>query len=100
MLLFFVLVGLEQLGVFGTVVLARLLRIARLPDDVTWPQVYGVAILFGIGFTLSLSVGTLALEHGNFELPPGVKLGVLVGTLLSAGFGMLVLHLALPRKTA
>ena len=88
----------KQVGVFGMVVLARLLRVARLPEGVTWPQVYGVAILCGVGFTMSLFIGTLAFEHGNFELLPGVKLGVLVGSLLSAGFGLLVLHLALPRK--
>ena len=88
----------KQVGVFGMVLLARLLRVARLPEGVTWAQVYGVAILCGIGFTMSLFIGTLAFEHGNFELLPGVKLGVLIGSLLSAGFGLLVLHLALPRK--
>jgi NhaA family Na+:H+ antiporter len=88
----------KQIGVFGMVLLARLLRVAKLPEGVTWPQIYGVAILCGIGFTMSLFIGTLAFEHGNFELLPGVKLGVLVGSLLSAGFGLLVLHLALPRK--
>jgi len=90
----------KQLGIFGMVVLARLLRVAKLPQGVTWPQVYGVSILCGVGFTMSLFIGTLAFEHGNFELLPGVKLGVLVGSLLSAGFGVLVLHLALPRKAA
>jgi NhaA family Na+:H+ antiporter len=90
----------KQVGVFGMVLLARLLRVARLPEGVTWSQVYGVAILCGVGFTMSLFIGTLAFEHGNFELLPGVKLGVLVGSLLSAGFGLLVLHLALPRKAA
>jgi len=89
----------KQIGVFGMIALARLLRLAELPVGSTWAQVYGVAILCGIGFTMSLFIGTLAFEHGDFNLLPGVKLGVLVGSLLSAGFGLLVLHLALPRKT-
>jgi NhaA family Na+:H+ antiporter len=88
-----------QLGVFGMVALARLLRIARLPSGTTWPQIYGVAILCGIGFTMSLFIGTLAFEHGNFDLLAGVKLGVLIGSVLSAAVGLLVLHLALPTKT-
>jgi NhaA family Na+:H+ antiporter len=88
----------KQLGVFGMVALARLLRIARLPDGTTWGQVYGVALLCGIGFTMSLFIGTLAFEHGNFNLLGGVKLGVLAGSLLSAVAGLLVLHLVLPKR--
>ena len=89
----------KQVGVFGLVVLARLLRIAQLPEGTTWLQIYGVAILCGIGFTMSLFIGTLAFEHGNFDLLSGVKLGVLIGSVLSAAVGLLVLHLALPKKT-
>lgn len=90
----------KQIGVFGMIALARLLRIAKLPEGATWAQVYGVAILCGIGFTMSLFIGTLAFEHGNFDLLAGVKLGVLVGSVLSAVAGLLVLHFALPRSTA
>jgi NhaA family Na+:H+ antiporter len=89
----------KQIGVFGMVLLARLLRVAKLPEGTTMGQVYGVAILCGIGFTMSLFIGTLAFEHGNFDLLAGTKLGVLVGSLLSAAFGLLVLHLALPRQS-
>jgi NhaA family Na+:H+ antiporter len=88
----------KQIGVFGMVVLARLLRIARLPEGTTLGQVYGVALLCGVGFTMSLFIGTLAFERGNFDLLGGVKLGVLTGSLLSALAGLLVLHLALPRR--
>jgi len=88
----------KQIGVFGMILLARLLRLAELPKGATWAQVYAISILCGIGFTMSLFIGTLAFEHGDFDLLPGVKLGVLVGSILSAGFGLLVLHLALPRK--
>jgi NhaA family Na+:H+ antiporter len=88
----------KQVGVVGMVALARLLRVAKLPEGTTWPQIYGVAVLCGIGFTMSLFIGTLAFEHGNFDLLPGVKLGVLIGSVLSAGVGLLILHLALPAK--
>lgn len=89
----------KQLGVFGMVVLARLLRIAELPADTNWGQIYGVAVLCGVGFTMSLFIGTLAFEHGNFDLLAGVKMGVLIGSFLSAAWGLVVLSLALPKKS-
>jgi NhaA family Na+:H+ antiporter len=87
----------KQIGVFGMILLARLLRIAKLPPGSTWGQVYGIALLCGIGFTMSLFIGTLAFEHGNFDLLSGVKMGVLIGSILSAAAGLFVLHLALPK---
>jgi len=87
----------KQLGVFGMIALSRLLRITRLPEDATWGQVYGVSLLCGIGFTMSLFIGTLAFEHGNFDLLSGVKLGVLLGSVLSAAAGLLLLHITLPK---
>jgi NhaA family Na+:H+ antiporter len=87
----------KQLGVFGMVALARLLRIAKLPSGATWGQVYGVALLSGIGFTMRLFIGSLAFEHGDFNVLSGVKMGVLIGSVLSAIAGLLVLHLALPK---
>jgi NhaA family Na+:H+ antiporter len=89
----------KQLGVFGMVALARLLRIARLPEGTNWGQIYGVALLCGVGFTMSLFIGSLAFERGNFDLLGGVKLGVLAGSLLSAAAGLLVLNLALPKRS-
>jgi NhaA family Na+:H+ antiporter len=79
------------------ILLARVLRVAELPPGSTWGQVYGVALLCGIGFTMSLFIGTLAFEHGNFDLLSTVKMGVLIGSVLSAVAGLLVLHFALPK---
>jgi NhaA family Na+:H+ antiporter len=87
----------KQIGIFGMILLARLLRVAQLPENTTWGQVYGVSLLCGIGFTMSLFIGTLAFEHGNFNLLEGVKLGVLVGSVLSAVAGLAVLHFSLPK---
>lgn len=86
----------KQIGIFGMVVLARLLRLAQLPPGATWGQIYGIALLCGIGFTMSLFIGTLAFEHGNFDMLAGVKMGVLIGSVLSAAAGLIVLHLTLP----
>jgi NhaA family Na+:H+ antiporter len=87
----------KQIGVFGMVALARFTGLVNLPTGTTWGQVYGVAVLCGIGFTMSLFIGTLAFEHGNFDLLAGVKIGVLIGSILSAAWGLLVLHIVLPK---
>ncbi len=90
----------KQVGIMGMVVLARMLRWAELPPGTTWGQIYGVAILCGVGFTMSLFIGTLAFEHGNFDLLSGVKLGVIMGSVLAAAWGLLVLHWSLPAQAA
>ena len=80
----------KQVGVMGFAVLAVMVGLARLPEGTTWPQFYGVALLTGIGFTMSLFIGTLAYEDASYV--GGVRLGVLSGSLLSALFGYLVLR--------
>jgi len=90
----------KQIGVFGMVALARLFGIAKLPKGATWGQVYGISLLCGIGFTMSLFIGTLAFEHGNFDMLYSVKMGVLAGSVLAAVCGLLVLHLTLPKRAA
>jgi len=87
----------KQLGVLGMVVLARVFKLAELPPGTTWGQVYGVAVLCGVGFTMSLFIGTLAFEHENLDLLAAVKVGVLAGSILSAIWGLVVLHFALPK---
>jgi len=98
-----ILLGLfagKQIGVFGMVALARAFKIADLPAGTTWGQVYGVSALCGIGFTMSLFIGSLAFEHGNFNLLSGVKIGVIGGSVLSAIWGAAVLHFFLPNASA
>lgn len=90
----------KQLGVMGMVALARLTGLAKLPAGASWGQIYGVSVLCGVGFTMSLFIGSLAFEHGNFDLLSGVKVGVLMASVLSAAWGLLVLHLTLPRTAA
>ena len=83
----------KQLGVFGAAWLAIKLRIAELPNDTRWAQLYGVALLCGIGFTMSLFIGSLAFEHAGQEHANEVRLGILAGSLLSAVTGYALLRL-------
>ena len=63
---------------------------ARLPSGASWIQMYGVATLTGIGFTMSLFIGNLAFESEIFISQ--MKIGVLVGSFLSAVLGYLLLN--------
>jgi Na+:H+ antiporter, NhaA family len=85
----------KQLGIFGAVWATVRLGFAQRPSGATWPQVYGAALLCGIGFTMSLFIGGLAFP-GNAELIDEAKIGVLAGSLLSALVGWLVLRFAKP----
>ena len=80
----------KQIGVFVLSYLAVKLKIADKPNNSTWPALYGVSILTGIGFTMSLFVGNLAFAN-NMEYVDGVKIGVLTGSLLSTVFGYFLL---------
>jgi NhaA family Na+:H+ antiporter len=82
----------KQVGIFGAVWLSVKLGLASRPKDASWKQVYGVALLCGIGFTMSLFVGGLAFADP--EMSSGVKIGVLMGSLASALCGYLLLRTA------
>ena len=83
----------NQIGVFGFSWLAIKLGIARLPRDATWIQLYGVAMLCGIGFTMSLFVGSLAFEQGGPDFAIDDRLGILLGSVVSGIVGYIVLRL-------
>lgn len=82
----------KQLGVFGVVWLAVKLGLARLPKGATWASIYGIALLTGIGFTMSLFIGSLAFERGAFDHMAATRVGVLAGSILSATAGYLLLR--------
>ena len=77
----------NQIGVMGMSWLAVRSGIARLPAGVGWAELYGVSILCGIGFTMSLFIGSLAFEVGGPDIAVDERLGILVGSALSAVFG-------------
>lgn len=81
----------NQVGVFGFSWIAIKLGIAKMPEAVSWGQLYGVALLCGIGFTMSLFIGSLAFEQGGPDYAVDDRLGILVGSLLSGILGYLVL---------
>jgi len=80
----------KQIGVFGMLFLCIKLSLAPMPAGANWRQLYGVALLCGIGFTMSLFIGSLAFEHAAFDAP--IRLGVLTGSLVCASLGYLVLR--------
>jgi len=90
-----ILVGLffgKQIGVMLFSYIAVKFRIAQMPDKSNWLILYGVSILTGIGFTMSLFVGNLAFVD-NIQYDDGVKIGVLTGSLISTLFGYFLLLL-------
>ncbi|NOG69662.1 Na+/H+ antiporter NhaA [Roseicella sp. DB1501] len=86
------LVG-KFIGVLGSAALVIRLGLASLPMGASWPQMAGVALLCGIGFTMSLFIGMLAFEETP-ELLGEVKLGIIIGSLLAGLAGWTVLRLA------
>jgi NhaA family Na+:H+ antiporter len=94
-----ILMGLfvgKQIGVMLFSFFAVKLGVAQMPDNSNWLRLYGVAILTGIGFTMSLFVGNLAFLD-NTQHIDGVKIGVLAGSLLSTIFGYFLLSIVLKK---
>ncbi len=94
-----ILLGLfvgKQLGVFVFSYISIKLKIAQMPNNSNWFNFYGVGVLTGIGFTMSLFVGNLAFAE-NLQYMDGVKIGVLTGSLLSTLFGYFLILLT-PNK--
>jgi Na+:H+ antiporter, NhaA family len=88
----------KQLGIFGSIWLAVTIKLAPKPGGASWAQIYGVALLCGIGFTMSLFIGTLAFTDA--QTISAVKIGVLTGSLLSALVGWFVLRFLAKTPTA
>jgi NhaA family Na+:H+ antiporter len=90
----------KQVGVFGFCWLAIKAGIAKLPAGSNWGSLWGVSILCGVGFTMSLFVGSLAFENTSVDIKEmfDERLGILVGSFLSGVVGYLVLYWALPRQ--
>ena len=85
----------KQIGVFLATWIGVKSGIARLPENVTWRHVYGVACLTGVGFTMSLFIGSLAFDAAD-EMN-AVRLGVVLGSVLSGLFGFVLLKSAAPK---
>jgi Na+:H+ antiporter, NhaA family len=87
----------KPLGIFGMTWIAVKMGWGRLPANVSWQHLFGGAILCGIGFTMSLFIGSLAFEYGGEGITMNDRIGILFGSSLSAIVGYLVLR-AIPKK--
>lgn len=82
----------KQVGIFSAIWIADRIGFAPRPHGASWPQIWGVSILCGIGFTMSLFIGELAFP-GYRELIDEAKIGILIGSLISAIAGYTILRL-------
>ncbi|CAK8717111.1 sodium/proton antiporter, NhaA family [Candidatus Electrothrix aarhusensis] len=90
----------KQLGVFGLSFLAVKFKIAQLPSGINFKNLYGVSILCGIGFTMSLFVGGLAFHKDGMHVAFDERLGIILGSLISGVVGYLVLRLTIKQPAA
>ncbi|MFN3536969.1 MAG: Na+/H+ antiporter NhaA, partial [Brevundimonas sp.] len=82
----------KQAGVMIATVFTVMTRLGKRPSNATWIEIYGVSLLCGVGFTMSLFIGVLAFPGAlDSPLQAEVKLGVLTGSLASAGLGSVIL---------
>jgi NhaA family Na+:H+ antiporter len=88
----------KPLGILIFVGLGVGLRFVQLPKNVNWIQLVGVAFACGIGFTMSLFIAGLAFEHGSEDYYSGDRLGILLGSILSALIAFALLHFSLPKS--
>ena len=88
----------KQIGVFGSLFLLIKLGIAKMPKNSNWMQIYGISILTGIGFTMSIFIGNLAFA-GQAEILNNSRIGILLASLLAAIMGYLILHFSCPQKS-
>ncbi len=88
----------KQLGVFGFCFVAIKLGIAKLPENVNWTLLYGVATLCGVGFTMSLFIGSLAFEQSSTSPIFQDRLGIVVGSIISGVLGYLIIKSAVNKR--
>lgn len=85
----------KQIGIMLITGLGCLIKICAIPANVTWRQYYGMACVTGVGFTMSLFIGTLAFS--GYELQSAVRMGVLLGSITSGLLGYAILRFGVPR---
>lgn len=88
----------KQLGIFSFCWLGIRLNLTRLPSGMNWGTLYGTGVLCGIGFTMSLFIGSLAFEETGTNLLFDERLGIIIGSLLAGIVGFLVLRRYLPEN--
>lgn len=86
----------KQLGIFGFIWLGIQLRLSSIPEGMSWGSLYGMSALCGIGFTMSLFIGSLAFDTSSSQMVFDERLGIIIGSLLSGVIGTLILQKTLP----
>ncbi|MGB0943756.1 MAG: Na+/H+ antiporter NhaA [Marinomonas sp.] len=89
----------KQIGIFVICYLTIKMKFASLPNGMSWSALYGTATLCGIGFTMSLFVGSLAFEATGINLIFDERLGIIMGSLTSGIVGYLILKYSLKKPT-
>jgi Na+:H+ antiporter, NhaA family len=87
----------KQLGIFAFCWVAIKLGMAKLPTGSSWTTLYGTAVLCGIGFTMSLFIGSLAFDSHGGVATFDERLGIILGSLLSGVVGYLILNYSLSK---
>lgn len=87
----------KQIGIFVSCWIFIKLKITELPSDMNWLNLYGTAALCGIGFTMSLFVGSLAFEESGINVMFDERIGILIGSLASGIAGYIILKISLPK---
>ena len=88
----------KQIGVFGFCWIAIKLGLTHLPKGMSWSSLYGIAALCGVGFTMSLFIGSLAFEETGVNLMFDERLGIILGSLASGILGYIILNISLRSK--
>jgi NhaA family Na+:H+ antiporter len=88
----------KQVGIFGLCWIAIKLKFTNLPTGMSWASLYGTAALCGIGFTMSLFIGSLAFEETGVDKLFDERLGIILGSLVSGLIGYIILRLSLSEK--
>ena len=87
----------KQIGIFGLCWIAIKMKLANLPQGMSWTSLYATAALCGIGFTMSLFIGSLAFEETGINLLVDERLGIIIGSLFSGILGFFILKIHLPK---
>ena len=89
----------KQVGIFGFCWLAIQLKLSSLPKGISWGSLYGTSALCGVGFTMSLFIGSLAFEETTMNMLFDERLGIIIGSLASGIMGYLILNACLGKHT-
>jgi NhaA family Na+:H+ antiporter len=90
----------KQVGILAFAWVGVKLGLASLPQGINWRNLYGAALLCGVGFTMSLFIGSLAFEGADTAMLFDERLGIIVGSLVSGVIGYAVLRMVLPQRAA